>query len=777
MLITRLKLIYFGRFMNREIELKPGINLICGPNEAGKTTIHTFIKGMLFGIERLRGRGASSKDDIYTKYLPWDYPGAYGGQMDITAGDRQYRLYRSFHANDKSFSITDMSTGREVKLREGLISELVPNLTESVFRNTISIEQLKARTDSELAMEVRNYIANLSIAKSKEVDVAKAVSLLTDKKKALEAGMNLSELAALREEIEAGEEKEAELDAMTVELNSLLAGKKELEDEREAAMASLDNRMRERMEQLPAVLEKYRLYKELSSQALDLTGRLKVLKESTDSFGGNIDDTQIKKDIEQAERISGLLPELEAKHEALENNHKLTLKKAGTGINAASLGLWLAASVTGFIFLKPLAAGIVSLSGLLIALLLMPVLKRSARQRASGRIASLRELKEHIAEEKQRLDSIYIKYGVSSRRELLEKQEEILKSKYALENNKREMEQLNRDIEDKSSRCRLLYNELTDYISCFTPETEDTKSTYAKAAFADANVKATIAEANAKAAFADANVKATIAEANAKAAFADANVKTTIAEANAKAAFADTNDREPAAGGTGAYPVTDDTIENLKSIIRKRRQEISDILEDKNRRLNECNLKIAELKGRISTLEGNEEQLLRNMDKYNSLMKKKEENELELEAVKLALGTIQALAADIHDSFGRQLNEAVSGIISNITGQRYNDLKVDEKLDIRVGISGSYVMLDRLSAGTMDQVYFALRLTVADLLLGNERMPILLDDSFSLYDDRRIRFALRQLADREQVILFSCHDRERQVLEELKLPYNHVELS
>lgn len=741
MLIIRLKLIYFGRFMNREIELKPGINLICGPNEAGKTTIHTFIKGMLFGIERLRGRGASSKDDIYTKYLPWDYPGAYGGQMDITAGDRQYRLYRSFHANDKSFSITDMSTGREVKLREGLISELVPNLTESVFRNTISIEQLKARTDSELAMEVRNYIANLSIAKSKEVDVAKAVSLLTDKKKALEAGMNLSELAALREEIEAGEEKEAELDAMTVELNSLLAGKKELEDEREAAMASLDNRMRERMEQLPAVLEKYRLYKELSSQALDLTGRLKVLKESTDSFGGNIDDTQIKKDIEQAERISGLLPELEAKHEALENNHKLTLKKAGTGINAASLGLWLAASVTGFIFLKPLAAGIVSLSGLLIALLLMPVLKRSARQRASGRIASLRELKEHIAEEKQRLDSIYIKYGVSSRRELLEKQEEILKSKYALENNKREMEQLNRDIEDKSSRCRLLYNELTDYISCFTPETEDTKSTYAKAAFADANVKAT------------------------------------IAEANAKAAFADTNDREPAAGGTGAYPVTDDTIENLKSIIRKRRQEISDILEDKNRRLNECNLKIAELKGRISTLEGNEEQLLRNMDKYNSLMKKKEENELELEAVKLALGTIQALAADIHDSFGRQLNEAVSGIISNITGQRYNDLKVDEKLDIRVGISGSYVMLDRLSAGTMDQVYFALRLTVADLLLGNERMPILLDDSFSLYDDRRIRFALRQLADREQVILFSCHDRERQVLEELKLPYNHVELS
>jgi uncharacterized protein YhaN len=47
MLFTKLKLNYFGRFHDKEIELKPGINLIYGDNEAGKSTIHAFIKGML----------------------------------------------------------------------------------------------------------------------------------------------------------------------------------------------------------------------------------------------------------------------------------------------------------------------------------------------------------------------------------------------------------------------------------------------------------------------------------------------------------------------------------------------------------------------------------------------------------------------------------------------------------------------------------------------------------------------------------------------------------
>ena len=48
----------FGKFHDRTISFNDGINIIYGKNEAGKSTLHTFIRGMLFGIERGRGRAA-----------------------------------------------------------------------------------------------------------------------------------------------------------------------------------------------------------------------------------------------------------------------------------------------------------------------------------------------------------------------------------------------------------------------------------------------------------------------------------------------------------------------------------------------------------------------------------------------------------------------------------------------------------------------------------------------------------------------------------------------
>ena len=49
----------FGKISDTKIPFEDGINLIYGENESGKSTLHTFIKGMLFGIERGRGRAAA----------------------------------------------------------------------------------------------------------------------------------------------------------------------------------------------------------------------------------------------------------------------------------------------------------------------------------------------------------------------------------------------------------------------------------------------------------------------------------------------------------------------------------------------------------------------------------------------------------------------------------------------------------------------------------------------------------------------------------------------
>ena len=73
------------------MELAPGINVLYGENESGKTTTHTFIRSMFYGVRRLRGKAALN--DTYTKYEPWENPAEYGGIMWFTSkGKTQVQL-------------------------------------------------------------------------------------------------------------------------------------------------------------------------------------------------------------------------------------------------------------------------------------------------------------------------------------------------------------------------------------------------------------------------------------------------------------------------------------------------------------------------------------------------------------------------------------------------------------------------------------------------------------------------------------------------------------
>ena len=90
MKLERLELWSFGKFQNRSIELSDGINLFCAENEAGKTTIYAFIKGMLFNVERGRGRGAAK--DAFHQYEPWRNPTQYCGMIRFESGGRHFQL-------------------------------------------------------------------------------------------------------------------------------------------------------------------------------------------------------------------------------------------------------------------------------------------------------------------------------------------------------------------------------------------------------------------------------------------------------------------------------------------------------------------------------------------------------------------------------------------------------------------------------------------------------------------------------------------------------------
>ena len=179
MIIKDIQLTNFGKFHHKDMLLEPGLNIIYGENEAGKTTIHTFIRGMLFGIEKQRGK-ASGKD-LYSKYEPWEDSSNYQGMMRIENEGVTYRIERNFNRQNKSFKVINEDAG--IELSSGEIDRLFMGLDESCYYNTISISQLGSVTDKELEVILKNYAANLGTTKSMEIDIKAAFADLDSQKK------------------------------------------------------------------------------------------------------------------------------------------------------------------------------------------------------------------------------------------------------------------------------------------------------------------------------------------------------------------------------------------------------------------------------------------------------------------------------------------------------------------------------------------------------------------------------------------------------------------
>lgn len=177
----------FGKFHGRNLSFQDGLNIVYGKNEAGKSTIHTFIRGMLFGIERQRGR--ASKNDLYTKYQPWDNSTTYEGQIRLEHDGHIYRIERTFQKNKKEFKIVDETAGREVEPTKAFLDSLLCGLSETAYTNTVSIGQLKCATDDGMVSELKNYIANLNTSGSLSLNITKAAAFLKSQRKELEAGM------------------------------------------------------------------------------------------------------------------------------------------------------------------------------------------------------------------------------------------------------------------------------------------------------------------------------------------------------------------------------------------------------------------------------------------------------------------------------------------------------------------------------------------------------------------------------------------------------------
>ena len=150
------------------------------------------------------------------------------------------------------------------------------------------------------------------------------------------------------------------------------------------------------------------------------------------------------------------------------------------------------------------------------------------------------------------------------------------------------------------------------------------------------------------------------------------------------------------------------------------------------------------------------------------------------EAILEAKERIRQIAGEIRKSFAFHLNEDCGKALSEITGGHYDSLWIDEQLHIYVNAKEGFFPLEQASTGTIDQLYLALRLSMALLLQRENRdlLPLLFDDSFAMYDEKRLAASIGYLKKSypAQILLFTCHHREEKILKELGIPFEQAEL-
>jgi len=182
MRLVRLHLVGFGRFQDQVIEFGPGLNLIYGPNESGKSTLLNFIRGMLFGFKRPGNR--RSFEEILEQYRPWAAE-RYYGSLEYRLDNRVFRVERDFEPSGEKVRVLDGETWDDLtasfpmdKRREVLFAQAQLGMNQTVFDNTVCVRQLQSKSSEDLAGEIQAKLVNLVSTGEEEVSIQRALQAL-----------------------------------------------------------------------------------------------------------------------------------------------------------------------------------------------------------------------------------------------------------------------------------------------------------------------------------------------------------------------------------------------------------------------------------------------------------------------------------------------------------------------------------------------------------------------------------------------------------------------
>ena len=212
-------------------------------------------------------------------------------------------------------------------------------------------------------------------------------------------------------------------------------------------------------------------------------------------------------------------------------------------------------------------------------------------------------------------------------------------------------------------------------------------------------------------------------------------------------------------------------ISNLDNIL--------EVIDSKQRTINEQSLELHTLNidnnnviHKLEKLVNVEEELESLKEESLELNKKRDNIKKTIEYLEIAYNKMKE---QITPKFTKELSKAME----KISNGKYKNVRINTNGEIIVEQeNGEYINAENLSIGTIDQLYLSLRLaTIKEI--SKENMPIILDEAFAYYDDNRLEHILKYLSseyNNKQVVIFTCTNREKEILEKMQIKYNLIEL-
>lgn len=742
MIIKKLYISSFGKFKNKEIDLSAKMNVIYGLNEAGKSTIHKFIEGMLFGFFRPGVKSRLMTED-HTKYSPRNTP-EYFGSMVIEHQKEVYVLYRDFNKSKPKVTLTNQRTGQDItdNLEVHSATKLpdIPSffgLDYTIYRNTVSFSQTKQKDEEKNLSEiVVESLTNLHTTKDEEISLVRINDSIekeleeigTTRAKTKPLLQTKEKVDALEQEKRISEQKYQEINGISKELNELYSKKNQLiliRKESELVLSRYENETKKELfNKAKAIDDESKTYYDLSetlssyaqvdSQSdVEVRGLLKALQESKDN------ELIISQDIKTFKTTQEeLYPRLNSLHISLLKSYVEAEIDEKQKNQSSPMVVFLLSLLTLSIYF---------------------FVHRKKRKLIKHQIQKLRE-------DQKLYDSTNIEIG--------QYHEDILK---------RHAERIYEDVIIQSSsykEIQVMYNnfiEITNEVKLFdsriTEKEQSLKLVQGKILQLQQDITDKLNSNQAE------NLEQLTENISFKKQYDDALRKTTEAKTRIQDLLGTKSLSELA-------KEIDFTIE-----INFDESELHVIKERIRRLFNEeldLQIQVHKLESEISFIERNHREVDIIENEYRSMIEKYEKLATRQKALTKVQSVLEKLSDEISYEFAPILNKEISSVIHQITNKKYNDIKVDRKLNVKVFDKEAKKdeNITFFSKGTIDQLYLSLRIGINNIL-SKETYPFVFDDTFVNYDDDRLKQVLDILveeASKRQIILLSCHHREMELL-------------